>query len=134
MTTEIPVDKLAKVYVKIRDRKSELKAAFDEEYSKLNAQQEKISRALLDYCKANNLNSFNTDAGTVTRKTTVKYWTNDWESMYKFVIEHEVPEFFTKQLHQGNVKTFLAENPDVLPKGLNADTEYVVSVTRPKKH
>jgi hypothetical protein len=50
--------------------------------------------------------------------------------MHKFILEHEVPEFLEKRLHQGAVKGFLEENPDLLPKGLNVDSEYAVTVRK----
>ena len=63
-------------------------------------------------------------------KVKQKYWTSDWESMHKFILEHEVPEFLEKRLHQGAVKGFLEENPELLPKGLNVDSEYAVTVRK----
>jgi hypothetical protein len=59
-----------------------------------------------------------------------RYWTNDWESMNKFIMEHEVPEFFEKRLNQTVVKQFLEENPDTVPPGLNVDSEYAISVRK----
>jgi len=59
-----------------------------------------------------------------------RYWTSDWASMYDFVMEHRVPEFFDKRLNQTNVKQFLEENPDLIPPGLNAETEYTVAVRK----
>jgi hypothetical protein len=50
--------------------------------------------------------------------------------MYKFVLQHEVPEFFDKRLNQTNVRQFLEENPDILPEGLNVDSEFTISVRR----
>jgi hypothetical protein len=50
--------------------------------------------------------------------------------MYKFILEHGVPEFFDKRLNQTNVKQFLEENPDLLPAGLNVDSEFTISVRR----
>jgi hypothetical protein len=50
--------------------------------------------------------------------------------MYKFILEHSVPEFFSKSLNQGNVKQFLEENPESMPQGLNADSEYSISVRK----
>lgn len=128
----IPLSRLTKAYVKIRDKKSEIKAAFDEEYDKLTEQQDKIKRALLEYCKENDLTGFKTEAGTVSRSVKTRYWTSDWEAMGKFVIEHEVPELFTKSLNQSNVAQFLKENPDAVPPGLNVDSEYVISVRKPR--
>lgn len=129
----VPVDKLSSVYVKIRDKKSEIKAAFDEEYKRLNAQQDKIKSALLDYCKEQGLESFKTASGTVSRSVRKRYWTSDWPHMYEFIAEHNCPEFFEKRLNQTAVKQFMAENPDIIPKGLNTDAEFSVSVTKPRK-
>ena len=50
--------------------------------------------------------------------------------MYKFIREHDVPELFEKRLNQTNVRQFLTENPDIIPKGLNVDSEYTVSVRK----
>ena len=133
MANDIPIEKLTKVYIKIRDKRAELSAAFKAEDTVLVAQQDKIKTALLDYCKVENANSINTPAGTVIRSITTKYWTSDWESMYRFVIDNEVPEFFTKSLNQTNVKAYLEENPEELPPGLNVDSEYVVSIRKPTK-
>lgn len=126
----VPVDKLTKVYLKIKQRRSELAAQFKEEDGKLVEQQEQIKRALLDYLKSENLDSVKTPNGTFYRSTKTKYWTSDWESMYKFIVDHQVPELLSKAINQSNIKQFLEENPDLLPKGLNVDSEYVVSVRK----
>lgn len=130
---ELDLDRLTAVYIKIRNKKSEIKQAFDDEYAKLNEQQDRISRALLEHCKQTNSNSFRTDHGTVTRTKKIRYWTSDWDSMYKFVIEHEVPEFFNKALNQANVRQFMEDNPNTIPPGLNVDAEYTLSVRKPTK-
>jgi hypothetical protein len=125
-----PVDKLTNAYLKIKNKRSDLSAQFKIEDDKLAAQQDKIKSALLAHCKENNVDSVRTPFGTFFRSVRTKYWTSDWESMYKFVIEKNVPEFFTKSLNQTNVKQFLEENPEVVPPGLNVESEYVISVRK----
>jgi phage pi2 protein 07 len=126
----VPVEKLTKVYIKIRDKRSEIKAAFDAEDKKLLEQQDKVKRALLDYCRTQGVDSVRTGAGMFYRSTKTRYWTNDWESMNKFIMSNEVPEFYEKRLNQTTVKEFLEQNPDVLPPGLNVDSEYVITVRK----
>lgn len=126
----IPVEKLTKAYIKIRDKRSELSAKYKEEDGALAEQLDKVKRALLDYCKEQGVDSVRTPAGLFYRTIKQRYWTNDWESMQKFVMEHNVPEFFEKRLNQTNVKQFVEENPDLIPMGLNVDSEYVVSVRK----
>jgi ATP-dependent Lon protease len=126
----VSVDKLTKAYVAIREARNELSAKFEKEDNDLVEQQDKIRRALLDYCKEHGVESVRTSAGVFYRTVKQRYWTSDWESMNKFIMEHNVPEFFEKRLHQTNVKQFLEDNPDLLPAGLNVDSEYVISVRK----
>ena len=126
----VSIDKLTKAYVKIREKRAEISSKFKEEDENLVSQLDKIKKALLDYCKEHGVESVRTNAGLVYKSTRSRYWTSDWESMYKFVLQHEVPEFFDKRLNQTNVKQFLEENPDILPEGLNVDSEFTISVRR----
>ena len=127
---QVPVEKLTKAYLKIKQKRSELSAEFKEHDDKLAYQQDKIKRALLDYCKEQGVESVRTSEGMFYRTTRQRYWTSDWDSMYKFVLEHNVPEFFDKRLNQTNVKQFLEENPELAPMGLQVDSEYVISVRK----
>jgi hypothetical protein len=126
----VSIDKLTKAYVKIREKRAEISSKFKEEDENLVSQLDKIKKALLDYCKEHGVESVRTNAGLVYKSTRSRYWTSDWESMYKFVLQHEVPEFFDKRLNQTNVRQFLEENPDILPEGLNVDSEFTISVRR----
>lgn len=126
----IPVEKLTKVFIKIRDKRAEIKAQFEKEDEKLEKQLTEIKRALLDYCKSQGVESVRTPAGIFYRSIKTRYWTNDWESMNKFILEHSIPEFYEKRLNQTSVKQYLEENPDVLPPGLNVDNEYVITVRK----
>ena len=131
MTEEaIPVEKLVKVYLKMNAKLGELRAAYDAEEKALREQMTKIKGALLDYCKEQNVESVRTAEGLFYRNVTTRYWTSDWEAMGKFVLEHGVPELFETRLHQGNMKQFLEANPEVLPPGLNVDSEYTITVRR----
>jgi len=128
---DVTPEQLTRVYIKMRDKLSELTSEYKSKHGELKAQQDKIARALLDFCKEQDINSSNTSAGTFTRSIKTRYWTSDWEEMNTFIIEHDLPEFFTKSLNQTNVRDYLKANPNVMPKGLNVDTEYVISVRKP---
>ena len=128
----IPLAKMTKVYLKIKAERDKLSAEYKEADGELVSQQDKIRSALLGYLKENELKSVKTDAGTFYRTVKQKYWTSDWENMHKFILEHEVPEFLDKRLNQKNVKEFLEENPDLLPKGLNVDAEFALTIRKGK--
>lgn len=126
----VPVEKLVKVYLKMNAKLSEIKAAYEAEEKALKESMTKVKSALLTYCKEQNVESVRTAEGLFYRNVVTRYWTNDWESMGKFIVEHQVPELMEKRLHQGNVKQFLEANPDLLPPGLNVDSEYTITVRR----
>lgn len=126
----VSVEKLTKVYIKIRDARKELSAKFREKDKALAEQLDAVKSALLDYCDAQGVESMRTSEGMFYRTTKTRYWTSDWDSMHKFVLENELPEFFEKRLNQGAVKQFLEENPEAVPPGLNTDVEYVVTVRK----
>lgn len=124
------IAKLIKAYIKIRDERSSLQASFKEKDSNLVRQQDMIKQAINEYSDINNLESAKTAEGMFYRTAKTKYWTADWESMYKFIVDNAVPEFLDKRLNQTHVRQFLEENPDKLPEGLNTETEYVISVRK----
>lgn len=129
-TTTVPVDKLVRVYLKMRAARNKIATEYDEKLEDIEGQIAQVRRALLDYCKEQNLESVRTSEGLFYRTIKRRYWTNDWESMGKFVIENKIPDVYEKRLHQGNIQEFIEKNPDKLPPGLNIDSEYQVTVRR----
>jgi hypothetical protein len=122
----IPAEKLVKVYLKMRAAKADLEA----QVKKIDAQMDQVKAGLLDYLKVQNLETVRTTEGLFYRSVKKRFTTNNWEAMGKFVLEHQVPELFEKRLHQGNMQQFLEEHPDLLPPGLNVDSEYQITVRK----
>ena len=128
---QIPLDKLAKVYRKMRDQISELTKEYDTQVELLKAQQEEIKNAMKEQMQALGVTSVRTDQGTVVLSVKTRYSTADWDSFKKFVMEHDALDLFEKRIAQTNMKQFLEENPGVVPPGLNSNSEYDVSVRKP---
>ena len=126
----IPPEKLVKVYLKMNAKLSELRAAFEAEEEALKGQMAKVKSALLDHCKEHNVESVRTNEGLFYRTVKVNYWTNDWESMHKFILEHNAPQLLHERIHQTNLKEFMEANPGVVPPGLNVDSEYTITVRK----
>lgn len=124
------LNKLIQTYVKIRDAKAKLQAEVSEREKKLENDLRIVRAALLKYMGDSGLDSVRSEAGLVYRTLKTRYWTSDWESMHRFIIENELPEFLEKRLNQGAVKSFLEENPEHVPPGLNVDSEYTVTVRK----
>jgi hypothetical protein len=126
----VPLEKMIRVYIKMRTARDKLVKEHEEELAKIETGMQSIKQALLTHCKENNIESVRTTEGMFYRTIKRRYWTSDWESMGKFIVEHNVPELLEKRLHQGNTQTFLEQNPDLLPPGMNVDSEYSVTVKK----
>jgi hypothetical protein len=129
-TTKISAEELAKIYIKIRDAKEATVERHKQELADFNEQLEAIAEEMLELCKALDVSSMRTSEGTIIRKVTTNFNTNDWGSMFQFVKEHDAFGLLQQRLHQANLKQFLEEHPDLLPPGLWSDSKYTIVVKR----
>lgn len=130
---DIPMDKLAKIYQKIRARIQQLTTDYETEVETLKAQQQEIATELKDRMQALGMASVRTTEGTIILGQKTRYFTSDWESFKQFVLDHQALELFERRIAQGNMKQFLEENPGVVPPGLNSDSEVTITVRKPTK-
>jgi hypothetical protein len=133
MTTEevVPMDTLARVYLKMRNKISILTQAYEAEVAALKEQQAAITNAMREQMKALGSKSVKTDNGTVMMKLTTRYVTHDWDSFKQFVFEHKALELMERRIAQRNMALFLSDNPGLVPPGLNSESEYEISVRKP---
>ena len=130
MSDQVQADKLASVYIKMRDKRKELLAEFEAQDSKIEAQMDMVADELLKLCKDIGADSIKTQAGTVFRSVRTRYETTDWESMYNFILEHDIPQVLERRISTTNMKQFLDENPTLMPVGMNINNKYTVTVRR----
>jgi len=125
--TDDTTGKLVAAYINMRTAIQEK----EEEVKKLKEQQNLISNRMLELCAKEDIDSVKTPFGTLTRRVYSSYWTSDWDRMYEFIAENDAYHLLEKRIHNGNMREFLEENPDVLPMGLQSDRRYAVSVRKP---
>lgn len=128
---DLPVDQLVLIYRKIRDEVEAREEAFKNEIGALKEQLETVGSALLDICNQQNADSIKTQNGTISRRISQRYWTTDWETLYRFIKENDAPFLLEQRIHNGNMKQFLEENPEAFPAGLQCDRKYAVTVRKP---
>jgi hypothetical protein len=131
--TEIPLDRLAKMYIKMRDRVQELTRIYESEVETIKLQQATVAAAMKDQVRAlgPDIKSVNTVHGTIMLSTKVRYYADDWDAFGKFVIEQGDVGLLEKRVAQGNMKTYLEDHPDAAPPGLNSVSEIAVTVRKP---
>lgn len=129
----IPLDKLVKIYRKIKAEIDTLTKEYDTKMEELKAAQDEIKFEIKDQMKALGVTSVKSPYGTVSMRTTTQYSTNDWASFKEFILEHGAVDLLFKRIAQANMAQFLEENPGVVPPGLNSHTEFNIVITKPTK-
>ena len=129
MTEEtIPMDKLVRMYTKMRAAMQDL----DKQIENIKEQQQEVKNAMKDQMQALGTKSVRTDFGTITLKEKSRYYTQDWDSFKKFIVEHDAVDLLEKRIAQLNMQTFLDENPSLHPPGLSNTAEFDIAVTKPR--
>jgi hypothetical protein len=126
MSEELNADRLAKIYVKIREKR----LALEKDVAKLQEQQDLVAQELLAICKEQGASTIRTEHGTISRRTSKRFWTSDWDSFYKFIKEQDAFVLMQQRIHTANMEQFLEENPDLHPPGLNADATQTIVITK----
>jgi hypothetical protein len=126
MSEEATVEKLTRVYVKIREKRKEL----DRQSAELKEKQDLIATELLGICKEQGATTIRTEYGTVSKRTSKNYWSSDWDSFFKFLKEQDAFSLMQQRINNANMTQFLEENPDLYPPGLNADVNQTVVIIK----
>ena len=128
----IPIDKLTKIYRKIKAQIEQLTQEYDTRVEVLKASQDEIKFAIKDQMKALGVSSVKTEFGTVSMANKTRYSTQDWDSFKTFIVEHDVVDLLEKRIAQTNMAKFLEDNPGVVPPGLNAFSDFEIRITKPR--
>jgi hypothetical protein len=134
MMTTGNTDELVAAYLLIRSQRDKLAREFEVADAALKEDMAKLESAMLDMCNAVNADSIKTKHGTVMRKLNERFFCQDWENFYTFLLDNEVPHLLERRIHQGNFKEFIKDHTaDGLPPGVNVMREYGVSVRKSSK-
>jgi len=129
----VTMDRLTRVYIKMRDKLTVLTREYEEAETKIKTQQAEVAAAMKDILQAAGGTGMKTQYGTVSLKTNTRYYAQDWDAMYRFIHDNEAMHLLEKRIAQRNMSEFLEANPGSIPPGLNTMSELTVSVTKPRK-
>lgn len=129
--SDLSTVELVDIYLKIRTAIQDKEEQHKLEIQALKDQFEVIGNRLLEICNEQDADSIKTSAGTISRRVSSRYWTSDWDSMYRFIMEHNAPFLLEQRIHNSNMRQFLEDNPDELPAGLQNERKYTVQVRKP---
>ena len=129
---DFDVAEVVKCYVSLRNERDTARVVYEEQEARFKDGLDKLKAVLLSQCNALNVESLKTTAGTVIKQTKERFYTQDWDGFYKFVLETQLPQLLEKRIAQGNFKQYMIENPsDGLPPGVSVFREFDVVVRKP---
>jgi arsenate reductase-like glutaredoxin family protein len=130
MSETVKADRLVKAYISMRDKRAELSKEYTNADKKIEEQMEMVESELVKICKDVGVDSLRTEHGNVYRTIKTTYETSDWDNMYNFIVEHNIPHVLQRRISPLNMKQFLEENPTLMPIGMNVNNKYAVTIKR----
>ena len=118
---------LADTYIALRT----IRDAKKKEVTAIEDQMDAISAQMLALCNEIDASTIRTPYGTISRKTTTRFGTNDWGSFYEMVTKYDAPYLFEKRIMNTAMEEFLQAHPEAEPPGLTKNVFYVISVRKP---
>ena len=117
---QMPLDKLAIIRLKIRDKKTEVKKAFDAEYERLTKQEEMIDVEFMRRADAEGVDGFKMEGiATVFFTETMKVSGSDWTAFGEFLKTHDPLEFLEHRVSSKAVQAYMKANDGELPSGVS---------------
>lgn len=130
MNTEV----LVEAYINVRSQREKLLREYEIADAALKEDLRRLEVALLDICNTVNADSIKTTHGTVMRKMNERFFCNDWDNFYRYVLDNKAVQLLERRIHQGNFKEHMREvEGDGLPPGVNVMREFGVTVRKSSK-
>lgn len=127
-------ESLVEAYLAIRTEREKLLRKYEMDDAALKQDLNKLEAALLDVCNAVNADSIKTSRGTVMRKVSDRFFCQDWDNFYNYVLDNKAVQLLERRIHQGNFKEHMKDiEGDGLPPGVSVMREFGVTVRKSSK-
>lgn len=123
------VNDLVEKYIKLRDKKGELKAAFTAKTERLDAALETIEGHLLKMFQAQGIDSVKTGEGTAYKSSRVSAKVEDWDAALDFIKKKKLWHMLERRVGKEAVKQYNEEH-GALPPGVSMTEEITINVRR----
>lgn len=125
----VNINKRVEQYVALRDRIKQLDDEHKEKMKPFRETLEKLNGVLLGHLNEIEVNSVNTDAGTVYRTEKKSASLADPAAFMRFVIDNEAWDLLDRKANVTAVADFIEEQ-STTPPGVNFSTRFEVGVRR----
>jgi hypothetical protein len=136
MAEMVDMEKLARVWRKMEDKRDELKHAWEAADKVIEDQQKIVGTALLSAMNGIKGNKLTTAAGVIEKQQKTRVSGADWSAIYRFVADNDAWEMLHKRISSTFVEKYAethqdAEGAPILPPGVNVFRYFEVTVKKP---
>ena len=131
MTEMVDMERLARVWRKMEDKRDELKHAWEAADKVIADQQATVGTALLSAMNGIKGDKLTTQAGVIEKQTKTQVSGADWNAIYRFVTEHDAWQMLHKRLSSTFVDAWAKDHDGELPPGVNVFRTFQVVVKKP---
>jgi hypothetical protein len=124
------LNKVVSTYLKIREKRSEIKKAYDAEDAELKSKLKTLEGFMLGKLNETNADSVKTEAGTFYRQEDVTPTGSDWQALYRWIAENDAFDALERRIKKGFITEYMETHEGGLPPGVSVFREYVVRVRR----
>jgi phage host-nuclease inhibitor protein Gam len=118
------------LYIQLRDKKAEMKSAFDASVAPINEKMDKLEAKLLDVFNKTGTDSVKTEHGTAYTAVRTTASIADREAFMDYVKANEEWSLLEVRASKTAVEQFCESNDNALPPGVNMRSERVVNIRR----
>ena len=131
MTEMVDMERLARVWRKMQDKRDEIRAAYEAADKSVEDQQKIVGTALLSAMTGMKGDKLTTASGVIERQTKTQVSGADWNAIYRFVTDHDAWQMLHKRLSSTFVDAWAKDHDGELPPGVNVFRTLQVVVKKP---
>lgn len=126
---QINAETIISAYVNLRDKRSQLKRAYEDEDQILKDKMEKLENWLLKTMQDTGTTQLGSTHGTAYTQTNYRASTNDWPTVWGWIADNGRFDFMEKRLASKVINEYIEETGET-PPGVNVNAELKVIVRR----
>ena len=127
--SQVNVDTVTAAYVKLRDQRSELKKAYEQEDEILKGKMERLETWLMETMQKSGAKQLGSEHGTAYLQTQYKASCSDWSTFWQFIADNGRFDMLEKRVSSKTVNEYIEETGEA-PPGVNVSSELKVVVRR----
>ncbi len=128
----VTIDNAIATFLQLRNKKSQLKAAYEKQEAELNEKMAKFEAWFINKAQEQGVTSFKTTEGTAFLTNTDFANIADWDAVISFIKEKGTYDMLERRVSKRAIRAYIDEFK-VVPPGINFGTRIDVNVRKPAK-